>query len=373
MIDTIKLKSPYISEDIAKKFEDKALTRLCIDNTNDSILYLFTSLSLKGSFDNRISIQVKREEFFSYYDLRTLKTITSLRPCKPYLIIELSLHKFFLGHNVYGFDDNLKFQVSYFINFLEEIFIVNLPSYKYFEIIRLDYALVFDLGSLENVKNYIYSLNGCNYSRRKALKFSDTGIYFPGSTTTLKFYSKGEEFKKHDFKRLKKVLKYNELIELQEKANKILRVEIEVKSKKFKYDFGKNLKVGDFKMAYIIDLFDVELEKVLKETQSDLKVVRSSQDVKSRLQSFYSSNLANILIGFWYQLTIFGEKEVKNSVPKSTFYRQKKQLTDAGVTWLGTDLDIKKNFNVLDFVPNRKNCYSEIDLNYLKKAGGFCE
>ena len=47
------------------------------------------------------------------------------------------------------------------------------------------------------------NLGNSYFSRRKLKKFNDTGLYWSGSTTTLKLYHKGAEFKTHDRNRLK--------------------------------------------------------------------------------------------------------------------------------------------------------------------------
>ena len=89
-----------------------------------------------------------------------------------------------------------------------------------------------------------------------------------------------------------------------------------------------------------------------------MKVVRSSLAVRDRLEARFSPELAGLLHGFWLGLATHGEDDMKTRSTRATFYRRRKQLVDAGVSWLATDMQlIERQGQMLpaDFSPVRAN------------------
>ena len=107
MLDTVKLQSPELDEATAQAVTAQLELRSCVDLKSGELLYEFTSGGLSGSYDHRISVQVKRER---WQQPRTpqgdrafgRKASPILVPCEPYLLLEGSVHKALLGHNVHG-------------------------------------------------------------------------------------------------------------------------------------------------------------------------------------------------------------------------------------------------------------------------------
>jgi II/X family phage/plasmid replication protein len=127
--------------------------------------------------------------------------------------------------------------------------------------------------------------------------------------------------------------------ELQERANRILRLETSIKARKLAEDHGgEKPTVAQLTQEYLERVHDREITRLLKEAQTDMKTVRTHLEVSRRLSSMYSPELAGLLLGTWFKLSALGEKEVKRSMSKPTFYRQKKQLMDAGCSWNSTDV-----------------------------------
>jgi hypothetical protein len=120
-------------------------------------------------------------------------------------------------------------------------------------------------------------------------------VYFAGKTTTVKFYHKGSEFSVHEKSRLrnffsnlfahlygKNDLKNRERTErkikaLQRLADNRLRVEVEVHSDKFQYDFGKNPRVDEVTDGYLQQVYDKEVEKLLREGKQGMDTVRKRE------------------------------------------------------------------------------------------------
>lgn len=363
MIDTIVLNSPELDEEIAIKIESLSIERSGIDFEIGQLLYRFTTRELKGTFDSSIRINVKREKFAYLTNIRTLKKSTEKIACKPFLQIECSLHKFFLGHNIYGGSDDIQAQILVLINFIENQFEVSLPYYQDFTIVRIDYAKVYNLGN--NIDNFFEGFNNVSYPRRTVQKYGNTGLYFPGSYTTLKLYNKYEEFKKNDRKKLKLVLPPEQLNELINKSKGILRIELEIKSRKLRHIYQELPKVNEIKISDLINQFNLEIKRIMKVSEKNMKIYNNSSDVENILYQKYGSK-GNIYLGTWYRLSVNGYDKVKSQMAESTFYRHINKLKDANVTWNHTDIQISHN-KVLNFVFNPIYSNLEITEDLIKK------
>lgn len=362
-VDTIKIRSHYISEELAEIIQKECTMRIGYDLKTDVLLYQITTGSLQGSYDSRISITVKRQEWKTSKAVNG-KVYTCLVDCPPYLEIECSLHKLFLGHNIFGGSEDFQSCVFYLIRFLERQLGVTLPVYSDWLVKRIDFAYVFDLGSFSAVQEFFYLMKNAYYPRRSVDHHGLHGLYASASTTALKFYHKGKEFKKHDFRRLVSsgFLSENEAFSLLSYANRILRVEVEIKTKKLKYDFqklryGHEPYVKDITSEYLISVYETEVDRFMKEGKNSSDKVRSMLEVESRLYSMYRSDLASRLFGAWIRISALGIDKYKEAVPRRTFYRHIKQLKDAGISWNRSDVieDTEKVKVPRDFQPLRND------------------
>ncbi len=355
MIDTISLESPFIPENIAIEIENKSIIRQGVNMELQEIFYQITTKELKGSFDSSLRIVVKREKYITDFDMRSRKKITSLVSCEPYLLVECSVHKLILGHNVFGGTNDFNGLCKFLVSFIEKSFDFKLPSYDIWKVRRVDYAEIFDLGNMEAVFEWFRGVNHADYGRRTPERYGCNSLYFPGSTTTIKFYHKGLEFSKHDRKRLRIFLDDDKINLIQNKANRYLRVEIEVKSRKLKNDFQtKDLPlVKDIKVEYLQSLYEIEVQRVLKEGAEGMNIIRDASKVQQRLYSVYSASKAGSLLGTWYMLTTLGEDYAKKQMSKTTFYRHRKDLKDIGISWFGTNVTLKDSTLIpVNFTPS---------------------
>lgn len=353
-IDTIGLKSPYITEQMARKIESECIKRVGIDLKTNDLMYEITTGFLNGSHDSRISIKILREEWRSIGQANTIKMA-----CEPYIHIEGSVHKAMAGFNIYGGPISFINSAKWMINLVKELINMEMPDINLWKVVRIDVSEVYELPSYEACQEWFRGLNSAVYPRRKVNRYDVSGLYASGTTTATKFYHKGPEFAKHDRKRLIKILDREELEKLQQKANNIIRVEVEIRPKKLKYDFGYIPNVNEISTAYLERVHDTEVERILKEGVSTMKIVRSASNVEKRLYDIYNhknSNMAGVLLGFWFRMSAMGEDVVKKSVPKATFYKYRKLLKEAGCAWTGTDV-ILKEFSLVpsDFVPIRND------------------
>ena len=335
-IDTVVLRSPELSEYIYLQLKRNVVKRLSIDVETGEQLYCFTSAELKGSFDYRIRVRLKDEKF--YYDKSAEST--SKVKCGYFLEVECSIHKLLMGHNVCGGTDDFYRSMAYLVFFLEYQFEVKLPNFHLWELHRIDLAEIYRLPSLDVVLLYIEGIKNLRYPRRKTFFYDNECVYWAGGTSTVKFYSKGLEYMKHDFARLCRCLGRNQALFLAEIADKILRVEVEIKKRKLVSMFKKVPLVQDININDLYFVYDEEINKILGGGMEMENAIRLSVDVEKRLFEFYKPKMAKTLLGTWYMLSQRGESYVKKILSDRTFYRHKKLLKDIGIGWDGSDLQI---------------------------------
>lgn len=368
--DTIKLKSPPLPRELVRRVEQQCMLRSGQDMATGEILYEIFSGELLGSWDARISVVPKYEDYVINKSGRP-----ELRPCEPYLLIEASVHKVFFGHNVYGGPTDFQKVCSDFVVLLEEQLQVELPPARGWTVHRVDVALVYRLPKAA-CKEFFDGIQLMSFPRRKrgSAKY-DMAAYFAGKTTTVKFYHKGTEFQVHERARLRgffsnlfthlyghqdkenRTRVERKINALQRLANNRLRVEVEIHSDKFQYDFEKNPRVEEVTDAYLQQVYDKEVEKLLREGKQAMDTVRDSKAVLRRLKSVYGETNGQRLYGFWSCLCQHGDEVTRNEYPKASFYRHRKHLEEAGVSWRGSDVVVVANDALLpfDFSPVRSD------------------
>jgi II/X family phage/plasmid replication protein len=196
-------------------------------------------------------------------------------------------------------------------------------------------------------------------------------VYFAGKTTTVKFYHKGEEFKAHDVSRLRSFFRIlfdhlygtdprnfdrveRKLCALQRLANKRLRVEVEIHSDKLQYDFGKNPTVAELQDSYLERIHDIEIERLLREGKQAMETVRNTTAVITRLQNTYGDTRGGQLYGFWSAMCTLNENVVRDKYSRATFFRNRKLLEEAGVSWRASNIQVTANDSLIhDFTPQR--------------------
>ena len=106
----------------------------------------------------------------------------------------------------------------------------------------------------------------------------------------------------------------------------------------------------------LIVIADREVARLVREGSS-MNIVRKHYEVRDRLFETYEPRLAGLLFGTWLQLAALGDKLTREKLTPRTYYRHKKQLEVAGVSWHGTDVRIIETATVLpaDFRPIRSD------------------
>lgn len=358
MYDTVVIKSPEIDPETIQKVLHFCRKYEGVDIFTGELLYRFTSGELEGSYDYRIRIKVDNTEWIKE-DSQVPKRVETYW----HIVVECSLHKLLMNHNCYGGPADVKRAIAYLVKFLEEVMYVKLPDYQDWEVKRIDVAKIYHFKDKNICKKIVGNLRNSYYTRRKP-RIYDTSVMFSGSTTSVKIYWKGPEFEKHDYKRVKKYilreidrswnqdncdLLQNKLAMIQkqfdkvlEKAYRIIRYECEIKTRKLKEAFKTDkvlVKILDDELLH--DIANNELYKLIKEENNNMEVVRRSDLVLERLHQVYETSKANALYATWTKLVQFGEVQAKETISRATFYRHKKLLVEAGISWICSVVNLK--------------------------------
>lgn len=371
-LDTVRFKTPYMQRDIVDRVRAKGESYQRICNETGERTWEITRTNLRGSFDSRIMVKPMYEDY-----VKAKGGKPELHQSPPYLIIECSIPKAFHGQNIYGVLDDMKASSERLKDLLQRLLEVPLPPSDNWIVQRVDWAENFQL-PYQAVQEFFEGIYHVAFPRRKVQKYSNESIFVPGTTTTIKLYHKGPEFQQNDRKRLYVVLRSQyqkdrpddappgwaekkasrRLTALQRLANNRLRAEVEIHAEKLDNDFGHKPKVREITTEYLQTVFDKEIHRLLREGSGAMEIVRTSLAVRDRLEAHYSQELAGRLHGFWHNLATHGEDDTKKRQTRPTFYRQRKQLVDIGVSWLSTDMQlIERQGQMLpaDFSPVRAN------------------
>jgi II/X family phage/plasmid replication protein len=259
------------------------------------------------------------------------------------LAIEGSVHKAMLGHNVYGAPLPPVLTCYWFVDDVARRLGLPLPEAADWTVQRIDWAEAYELPSSAAVAEFVRGLNAAQYPRRKAMRYGSESLMFPGRTTAWKCYHKGPEFEAHDRKRLRECLDRGALDELQQRADRVLRLETSIKSQKLVADFGRKPTVLELTETYLEETHDRETDRVLREGAAEVETVRTLQEVLNRLDHTYGSSLGRSLFGTWSQLSTLGEEVTRQNMSRPTFYRHRKLLDQAGCSWHGTDVMLREH------------------------------
>ena len=348
MLDTVKLESPELGGRIAGEIERRCVRRTGVVLDSGDVLYEITAGSLAGSWDSRMSVRVMRERWTGAGELQ---------PCAPYVLLEGSVHKALLGHNVHGGPEGLQASCEWLLDDVGGRVGVKLPPASEWLVRRVDVAQVYELPDFAAVEEYVWGLNSAQYPRRSVARYGQESIFAAGRASAVKAYHKGLEFAKHDGKRLRGIMPDAEVLELQLRANRMLRWEVSVKAKKLDEDHSGKPSVSQVEDSYLEALHYREVRRLVREGEADVKTVRKHKDVRDRLLHQYNERKAGLLFGTWHQLVTLGEKETRRHMADRTYHRHKKELIDAGVSWIGSDVLVVPKVSSLpaDFSPTKRD------------------
>jgi len=362
VLDTVKLTSDLVPEELARAVELQLVRRLAVRESTGEVLYDFTSDQLLGDYDHRVRVVVNRQRWEVPGDVRSrrLQRVASparehrvepvLVPCAPFLEVEGSIHKSMLGHNISAGPESLLPACSWFLDHITAGLSLppgSLPPATAWFVRRVDWAEAFGL-DFAGVQAYIRGLGNAAFPRRKVSRWGDETIMFAGSTTAVRQYHKGPEFAKHDYARLKRVLGSEAVVGLQWRANELLRSEVEIKARKLDTDFQGPPTVGQLSDAYLAGLYDREVARMMREREDAPPIVRTAEAVRERLYRVYSARQAAALFGSWLSFAALGEDQARVKMSRRTFYRHRAELAAAGCSWHQSDVVLREHGLVPD-------------------------
>lgn len=357
MIDTIGFYAPLDRESYNKLTSQGILTQR-VDLSSGCIEFEYINNSLPAPSHN-YSIRVSCREDMFMYDPALKKTLKER--VQPYIKIEYSVPKYLLGHNLSSVSwDGVYSSIEMIRKDLKALS-VKLPSKKYIYLYRLDLCANYFLDAFEQCSNYVNYLSKFNYPRRKIRFYENESIYISGKRTTFKIYVKGAEFKKNDRRRIidskGEVKAYN----LQKTADKILRVESELKTilKEFCIECQKitaHKKVFNTFNGYmcIDDLMNfvnvkTEYNKFVNKFLCGMETKSmKTKDVYDLLKANFSLRCASNYFGIYMLLVLHGQKAAKRSTSKATYYRVTKIFRELGISIVNVDVkkieDVERGF-----------------------------
>jgi hypothetical protein len=362
LIDTVKIQSQSIPEDLARDLEHRldvksSLSGVDLYTGERSVLYEIYSGQVRDERQlHGVNLRIMRSRIVKDLDATVIgASRTKTISCKPYLWMEGSVHKAMLGHNIWGGPRELAPAVSWLVSDVSRRLGLELPEWSGWDLMRADWAETYDLGTFDHCQDYIRSLNSCRFPRREPQRYGDNSLSFPGRTTAVRIYHKGPEFAGESYRRLSRVFSREELQQLAEMSHRTLRVEVSVKRPKITEYHPLNSKIPHIATDFIRNIHDKEIKKVIREADSDLTIVRDSQAVLRRLSTVYAGRdrLVRSLFSTWVQLSALGENTVKAQMKEWSFYNHRGKLLKAGCSWTGSDVRVL-DADILpdqDFVP----------------------
>lgn len=180
-----------------------------------------------------------------------------------FMYLELSIPKYVFDHNV------RMINASDFQNIVSKLHQELADDYNIitvlddWEIMRLDLCYAWKMKNKDELNNALSILQSLRYSRKKRYNY-DTSVMFKGSAYTVKFYSKYEEFLKHDYNRIWKV---NEELadEILLLAENVLRFEATIRRTHFITVFRKpRIGVKDITEEVVLNTINYYFNKLVK-------------------------------------------------------------------------------------------------------------
>lgn len=342
MVDTITLESPNLASDDAewlryrlKTFETRIEGEITREITRDQLL---------GSFDSRLSIML--------LDHRMERPKDSLVPvevsCPPFLKVELSLPKWEHGFNGIAIPYDPFKTLSKVHAFLCDTLSVRLHDISLWKVVRVDWAANFLMPQQQIFDVHEYLEKFGHYPRRKSQPMGQSGIYWYGDPF-FKCYHKGLEQYKHDRKRLKRRFGSDWWNSYLQVVDNTLRMECSIGKNRLAKIHPANEHTGKHRPPLVssLDLEAVraEFSRVLcvlfPEAKSTMEIVSVSSDVRLRLDQLCTKRgESGRLFGFYMELCLYGEKQVRSRYSPASFRRNRADLVGYGVSWKCSDLSI---------------------------------
>lgn len=183
---------------------------------------------------------------------------------------------------------------------------------------------------------------GAHSMGRKETLVYPNSVYYKGSSYTLKWYHKGPEFRRHDAVQLVAGgRRPEEVRELADLADRVLRVEVMVRAKGLREWFRTKgaVKVSDLTADKVLERLRFYLRKWALGMETE---VWSLEEGLARIAEYYGprcggENTVMRVSGFYSLLQTVGLKRTKEMMSYRTYYYYLKKLRAASVSLPGVD------------------------------------
>lgn len=332
MIDTVKFKIKC-SESQFNNIKNRSVEITGKDNSDNTTKFRIykTNINL-GSFDKHINLFIDD----SY---------------KDEIRLELSLPKYFYGHNVF---------LVYFYQ-LEEILQMlhrelvqhfnDFPHYHSWQFMRIDLCYAWKYQTEAHAEIALEILRSFKYPRKKIYLY-ETSIMHVGTAHSLKFYLKNPEYFKNDFKTIKK-MDIDLAYDILNFSQGVLRFEVTLRKRALLHYFGYNvLKLRHLNNDLIYSVLKHFFNNLIK-LQPKLM---TSTEIYNKLLEYYTPTKSVHLLQF-YKL-FHSENQEDQKILKQSYTRQQiwynlKLIKDAGIGLPKRDIDYDFDLNIpSDYVPN---------------------
>ncbi len=313
MIDTIKFLVPIDDIRLLQKIKTTFTQIKKSDLKTGKIDYEFYTSSVNlGSHNRNVSIR-----------------ISDTKPIG--IFIEFSVPKYEKGNNIeMTHPSDLNKILEKFYKEACSHIEYTLPHFSTWQIYRLDicYNWIFkNTTEAEAVMSFIQRID---YPRKKKSTYN-TSVMYVGTAYTIKFYLKGAEFRKNDFKKIKD----DEAIKLLPWADRMVRFEIGFKKRYLKDVFGYEPLLAehiqeDEQIEWLLSYYlnDKVFCYVTPKNTTEAQIVEKLESVFSKTKStrlFQFHKDFNLESGTTRSLILSG------GLNRSTIYRNKKDLKKADV------------------------------------------
>lgn len=299
MIDTIRLKT-NISD-----FNRKKLTNYnCIED-DDLVYEVFKSGLNLGSYQPNIAF------FISHNEIK----------------IEFSVPKQIYGNNIeYAYFRDIVPLLERIKQSLELTFGIKfIDNPKLWEVQRID---ICEYIPSTNIDMLLERIKSTSYSRQSKYVYP-TSVMFKGRTFSTKVYKKGDEFFKHDFKRIF-AINPEMAIKLHNSSRSLLRMEIGYRSEFLKkhlnlkkvtvIDIIKNKKIilKHFKMVKKKIYINTPIENLTDQTIKNTYIEKLGNTKGNQLYYFYKEYFKNET----------SRNRLKKIMDLKTYYKRRKQMQE---------------------------------------------
>lgn len=313
MIDTLKLLIPIKDSSLITQLEGNLTRFRKEDLKKGTTIFEFHSSSVKlGSYERNVAVR------------------SSQNPVG--LFVECSFAKYAKGNNVemiYPHDlpaiaDRLYAELCEYLD-------CPLPPISTWPIYRLDVCYNWLLDSEDEAQYAMDFIQRIDYPRKKKHQW-DTSVMYQGTAYNVKFYMKGTEFLKHDFKEISE-LNPDRAYFIQQWAKRILRYEVGLRRVYLEQFLGlKKVCIPDISDDQIIlDTLQHFLDKVFKYINAK---TTETAEVREILRRNFSKTKALRLFQFHQEFYFDPEMKamyLSGGLDRSTIYRYKTDLKRVGI------------------------------------------